>query len=278
MNELQQELDLANQLPEQTHTAMQTSPLYSPKTFPKAIQTSPLASPKTSPKTGTSFQGKLEHVPEVEGASFHGKLEHMPEAEETSFQGKLEHVPEVEGASFQEKLEHVPEVEGENDIHTSGFTAQVKNKNAINVTGPPSDLHSEMQAVGISVSDPYDSEGPILSDENLSELPSLTSLSSPEKTPRTSEVVVTNDTDAPSKPHPLDFELASLYIACDDYNPLTMSPNPDHEVELTLKRGDYVYVYGTMDDDGFFTARLSDGKEGLVPCNYIQKLADEACK
>lgn len=263
VNELQQELDLANQSPEQSHTAMQTSPLYSPKTFPKAIQTSPLASPKTSPKTGTKFQGKLELVPEIEGASF---------------QEKLEDVPEVEGASFQGKLEEVPEVEGENDMHTSGFSAQDKHENTINVTGPPSDLHSEMQAVGISVSDPYDSEGPILSDENISELPSLTSLSSPEKTPRTSEVVVTNDTDGLSKPHPLDGEPASLYIACDDYNPLTMSPNPDHEIELTLKRGDYVFVYGTMDDDGFFTARLSDGKEGLVPCNYIQKLADEACK
>lgn len=242
-NELSQGETLVNELQQELDLANQL-----PEQTHTAMQTSPLYSPKTYPKgIQTSPLASPKTSPKT-------------------------------GATFQGKLEHVPETEGENETDTSGLVAQAKVENVFNMTGPPSDLHSEMQAVGISISDPYDSEDPVLSDENTSELPSTTSLSSPEKTPRTSEVVLTKDTNTPSKPHPLDGEPASLYIACDDYNPLTMSPNPDHEVELTLKRGDYVYVYGTIDDDGFFTARLSDGKEGLVPCNYVQKLADEACK
>lgn len=37
-----------------------------------------------------------------------------------------------------------------------------------------------------------------------------------------------------------------------DYDPRELSPNPDIEMELAFRQGDTLYVFGEMDDDGFF--------------------------
>ncbi|XP_052272228.1 peripheral-type benzodiazepine receptor-associated protein 1-like isoform X3 [Dreissena polymorpha] len=66
-----------------------------------------------------------------------------------------------------------------------------------------------------------------------------------------------------------------VYIAKYSYDPYVFSPNENPEAELPLKAGDYVLVYGEMDEDGFFDGELLDGKRGLVPSNFIQKVAEE---
>ena len=62
----------------------------------------------------------------------------------------------------------------------------------------------------------------------------------------------------------------SVFIVNYSYNPSEMSPNPNHEAELTLVAGDYIYVYGEMDGDGFYHGQLTTGEEGLVPSNFIE--------
>jgi len=62
-------------------------------------------------------------------------------------------------------------------------------------------------------------------------------------------------------------------VALFDYDPQTLSPNPDSEVELKFRVGDVVYVYGDMDEDGFFTGELR-GIRGLVPSNFLEDLSD----
>ena len=62
----------------------------------------------------------------------------------------------------------------------------------------------------------------------------------------------------------------SVFIVKYSYDPSEMSPNPNHEAELTLVAGDYIYVYGEMDGDGFYHAQLTTGEEGLVPSNFIE--------
>lgn len=59
-------------------------------------------------------------------------------------------------------------------------------------------------------------------------------------------------------------------IAMYDYDPQELSPNVDsEEVELSFQTGDIIYVYGEMDDDGFYMGELR-GQRGLVPSNFLQ--------
>ena len=43
-----------------------------------------------------------------------------------------------------------------------------------------------------------------------------------------------------------------------------MSPNDYPEDELTLASGDFIYIFGDPDSDGFFTAELMSGERGSV--------------
>lgn len=47
-----------------------------------------------------------------------------------------------------------------------------------------------------------------------------------------------------------------VFIAKYTYNPYE-GPNDCPETELPMVAGDYVYVYGPMDDDGFFEGILN---------------------
>ena len=51
-------------------------------------------------------------------------------------------------------------------------------------------------------------------------------------------------------------------IALYDYDPQELSPNVDAEVEHSFQTGDIIYVYGDMDDDGFYLGELR-GQRGL---------------
>lgn len=232
VKELQTELETTQQItsplsPDITHVSSQTSPLFSPKRLPKSSQTSPLFSP---PKTSPGGAKKLQNLPEDEEGTF------------------------LEG-SFNET----------NSSNVKISYTQREGSNIIANTG--SDLHSEMTALGMSISDPYDSEGPLASDltDPLSETSDVGVVNTGNKTPPTLALLTEHDS-------------VSLYIACEDYFPLTMSPNPDNDMELSLKRGDYVYVLGEADDIGFFMGQLANGKKGLVPSNFVKKLTDNPCE
>nr|XP_029533759.1 RIMS-binding protein 2-like isoform X5 [Oncorhynchus nerka] len=65
-----------------------------------------------------------------------------------------------------------------------------------------------------------------------------------------------------------------LCVARYSYNPCD-GPNEHPEAELPLVAGKYLYVYGTMDDDGFYEGELLDGQQGLVPSNFVDFVKDE---
>ena len=67
----------------------------------------------------------------------------------------------------------------------------------------------------------------------------------------------------------------AIFIARFTYKPSEMSPNPNFDLELPLTAGDYLYVYGSMDDDGFFHGQLMNGENGLVPSNFIERVMDD---
>lgn len=49
----------------------------------------------------------------------------------------------------------------------------------------------------------------------------------------------------------------------------------DTEAELSLNAGDFVLVFSEMDEDGFYYGELLDGRRGVVPSNFIDKLTGE---
>ncbi|CAN7987757.1 unnamed protein product, partial [Ixodes pacificus] len=79
-----------------------------------------------------------------------------------------------------------------------------------------------------------------------------------------------------------------VYVARYSYDPLKQSPNEHPEAELYLNAGDYILIFGDMDEasiaysallcsnaDGFFNGELMDGRKGLVPSNFVLKLTGE---
>lgn len=61
-------------------------------------------------------------------------------------------------------------------------------------------------------------------------------------------------------------------MALFDYDPLTMSPNPDAaEEELPFKEGQVIKVYGDKDADGFYRGETC-ARLGLIPCNMVSEI------
>ncbi len=50
------------------------------------------------------------------------------------------------------------------------------------------------------------------------------------------------------------------------------SPNDNPEVELPLVAGDYLFIFSDCDEDGFYIGETLDGKRGLAPSNFIEKV------
>ncbi|XP_053311844.1 peripheral-type benzodiazepine receptor-associated protein 1 [Spea bombifrons] len=65
-----------------------------------------------------------------------------------------------------------------------------------------------------------------------------------------------------------------VFLARYSYNPFD-GPNENPEAELPLTAGEYIYIYGDMDDDGFFEGELMDGRRGLVPSNFVDRVSDD---
>ncbi|XP_028400884.1 RIMS-binding protein 2-like isoform X2 [Dendronephthya gigantea] len=70
-------------------------------------------------------------------------------------------------------------------------------------------------------------------------------------------------------------EKLSIFIAKYNYDPMLYSPNENPEMELAFQAGDYLYVYGDVDGDGFYVGELMNGERGLVPSNFVEQIAEE---
>ncbi|XP_039105514.1 RIMS-binding protein 2 [Hyaena hyaena] len=68
-----------------------------------------------------------------------------------------------------------------------------------------------------------------------------------------------------------------LCVARYSYNPFD-GPNENPEAELPLTAGKYLYVYGDMDEDGFYEGELLDGQRGLVPSNFVDFVQDNEAR
>lgn len=63
-------------------------------------------------------------------------------------------------------------------------------------------------------------------------------------------------------------------MALFDYDPYK-SPACEHpELELKLKEGDFLTVFGDMDINGYFEADVN-GVRGLVPSLYVEEVEDD---
>ena len=63
------------------------------------------------------------------------------------------------------------------------------------------------------------------------------------------------------------------YVALFDYDPYKSNTSGHPELELTLRKGDHVTIFGEMDISGYFEAELN-GVRGLVPSLFVEE-ADE---
>ncbi|XP_068186498.1 RIMS-binding protein 2 isoform X12 [Antennarius striatus] len=141
----------------------------------------------------------------------------------------------------------------------------------------PVTKHRELPTISISksASSSSKSEGAHLTPKSETHL-------SPHKSSPTHEV------DTASEVEELDIDVApapyaaasrgaaklQVFIARYSYNPYD-GPNDNPEVELPLTAGEYIYVYGDMDDDGFYEGELMDGRRGLVPSNFVERVSDD---
>ena len=66
-----------------------------------------------------------------------------------------------------------------------------------------------------------------------------------------------------------------VYLARYSYDPFQHSPNDTPEAELAINAGDYILVWSHPDQDGFFDGEILDGRKGLVPSNFVERLEGE---
>ncbi|XP_059342797.1 peripheral-type benzodiazepine receptor-associated protein 1 isoform X7 [Ammospiza nelsoni] len=67
-----------------------------------------------------------------------------------------------------------------------------------------------------------------------------------------------------------------IFVALFDYDPVSMSPNPDAaEEELPFKEGQILKVCGDKDADGFYWGECA-GREGYIPCNMVSEVPVES--
>uniref|UniRef100_A0A8B9KA59 RIMS-binding protein 2 n=1 Tax=Astyanax mexicanus TaxID=7994 RepID=A0A8B9KA59_ASTMX len=110
--------------------------------------------------------------------------------------------------------------------------------------------------------------------ELLSVKPSFLSRSTPSSPRRTYLSEMDKELNLSPRAKPRYTGKVRLCVARYNYNPYD-GPNEHPEAELPLVAGKYLYVYGTMDEDGFYEGELLDGQQGLVPSNFVDFLQDE---
>ncbi|XP_031219120.1 RIMS-binding protein 3 isoform X1 [Mastomys coucha] len=63
-----------------------------------------------------------------------------------------------------------------------------------------------------------------------------------------------------------------IFLARYSYNPFE-GPSEHSQGQLPLTAGDYVYVSGDVDEDGFYEGELVNGQRGLVPSNLVEPIS-----
>ncbi|XP_073807916.1 peripheral-type benzodiazepine receptor-associated protein 1 isoform X3 [Danio rerio] len=141
--------------------------------------------------------------------------------------------------------------------------------------------HRELPSIGVksgstSSPTPPRSEQTHLSPKSAASQPASPRKSSPTHEVDTASEVEELDIDVSPAPYSVSKAAAKLqvFIARYSYNPYD-GPNDNPEVELPLTAGEYIYVYGDMDDDGFYEGELMDGRRGLVPSNFVERVSDD---
>ncbi|XP_051903669.1 peripheral-type benzodiazepine receptor-associated protein 1 isoform X3 [Hippocampus zosterae] len=140
----------------------------------------------------------------------------------------------------------------------------------------PVTKHRELPTISVSKS---------ASSSSKSETTNLTPKSETHLSPHKSSP--SHEVDTASEVDELDVDMApapytacrsasklQVFIARYSYNPYD-GPNDNPEMELPLTAGEYIYVYGGMDDDGFYEGELVDGRRGLVPSNFVERVSDD---
>nr|XP_047935039.1 peripheral-type benzodiazepine receptor-associated protein 1-like [Anser cygnoides] len=64
------------------------------------------------------------------------------------------------------------------------------------------------------------------------------------------------------------------FLARYSYDPAD-SPNEHPKLELPLTAGQFVYVVGEMDEDGWYIGERTDGRRGFVPSNLVEEVLDD---
>ena len=71
---------------------------------------------------------------------------------------------------------------------------------------------------------------------------------------------------------PVAKPVVRIFVALFDYDPPTMSPNPDAcDEELPFREGQLIKVYGEKDADGFYWGEAGN-RTGYVPCNMVSEV------
>ncbi|NWR38843.1 RIMB1 protein, partial [Tachuris rubrigastra] len=129
---------------------------------------------------------------------------------------------------------------------------------------------------------------PTSAQKQAKKVESLSSSSKSESMHNSPKSCPTPEVDTASEMEELDVDSISLmpepgsqgpaklqvFLARYSYNPFD-GPNENPEAELPLTAGEYIYIYGDMDEDGFFEGELMDGRRGLVPSNFVERVSDD---
>ncbi|XP_052412436.1 peripheral-type benzodiazepine receptor-associated protein 1 isoform X2 [Carassius gibelio] len=146
----------------------------------------------------------------------------------------------------------------------------------------PTVKHRELPAISLksgstsSPTPPRSPETTHLSPKSAGSHPASPRKASPTHEVDTASEVEELDIDVSQASYSVSKGAAKLqvFIARYSYNPFD-GPNENPEVELPLTAGEYIYVYGDMDDDGFYEGELMDGRRGLVPSNFVERVSDD---
>lgn len=54
-----------------------------------------------------------------------------------------------------------------------------------------------------------------------------------------------------------------------------MVPIEQPELELPITAGKYVYIFGEVDEAGWYVGELADGTRGFIPSNFVEEVSDD---
>ncbi|XP_030318569.1 peripheral-type benzodiazepine receptor-associated protein 1 isoform X3 [Calypte anna] len=175
-----------------------------------------------------------------------------------------------------------PQTHGEQESTVSGLVTQSAKKVQNEET---KELESLQQAPDATVGSPVAATS---SQKQAKKVESQSNSSKSESMQNSPKSCPTPEVDTASEMEELDVDSISVmpergshgpaklqvFLARYSYNPFD-GPNENPEAELPLTAGEYIYIYGDMDEDGFFEGELMDGRRGLVPSNFVERVSDD---